>query len=285
MTSVEMPDKAGCTLKLLQVNGKLYPQFPVENLKAYQSYPLRNDDVIICAYPKSGTHWLWEITNMLLQGKAQTVPFKKSQQMLEFVSKDDLVACPSPRVLNTHAHYDDLPRDAFKLKTKLVFVARNPKDVAVSLYNHHVKLDKYYQYSGTFHDWFHLFIEGKVDFGSFFDHTSSWVKVLYGDVTANPIHVVMYEDMKENPVRETVRLAEFLGVTLDPEIVEEIAWKCSFSNMAKDKVPFQDHAAAIYRKGEVGDWKNIFTVAESEALDNALEERLKDSKLIFRYAL
>ena len=98
---------------------------------------------------------------MLKRGTAETIPFKKSLQMLEFISAADMAQTPSPRVLNTHVHYDALPRDAHARRLRLVVVFRNPKDTAVSLYNHHVKLSKYYDYSGTFHDWLDLFLAGK----------------------------------------------------------------------------------------------------------------------------
>ncbi|XP_076443172.1 sulfotransferase 1B1-like [Babylonia areolata] len=284
MTLVEMPDKSGSTLKLLEVDGKLFTRLPVDNVKNYRHLPIRHDDVILCAYPKSGTHWLWEVSTMLLAGKAETVPYNKSQQMMENCSADDLARFPSPRVLNTHVHYDDLPRDALALGTRLILVARNPKDVAVSMYNHHVGLVNYFHYSGAFGDWLTLFLEGKVNSGSWFDYMVSWEKVLKSDVR-NPIHVIMYEDMQEDPVRETSRLAEFLGVTLDPEVMEKIVTKCSFSNMSVEKKSVQESAKILFRKGVVGGWRNVFTVGQSEDLDALLEERLKETTWTFRYQL
>ena len=98
---------------------------------------------------------------MLLKGAAETIPFKKSMHMLEFNSAAEIDEYPSPRVLNTHVHYDALPSDALARRLRLLFVLRNPKDMAVSLYNHHIKLSKYYDYRGTFHDWLELFLAGK----------------------------------------------------------------------------------------------------------------------------
>nr|KAG5703855.1 hypothetical protein BaRGS_031489 [Batillaria attramentaria] len=271
-------------MRLVDVDGRKFPDFPVENLTSYQSVPLREDDVILCAYPKSGTHWLWEVCMMLLRGVSDTIPFKKSLQMLEFNSADKMAEYESPRVLNTHVLYDRLPSDAYKLKTKLVLVLRNPKDVAVSFYNHHMKLEKYYQYKGKFSDWLQLFLEGQVDYGSWFDYVRSWEKVINSDVK-NPIHVIMYEDMKEDPVRETRRLAEFLGVTPDPELVKSVAAKCDFSRMANDKKEYHDHQLVMFRKGIVGDWKNQFTVAEDEVFNATYAEKMKGSKLQFRFTL
>lgn len=108
-----------------------------------------------------GTHWVWEVMMMLLRGQAETITFKKSLHMIEFNSAANISEFQSPRVLNSHVLYADLPHEVHTRRLKIVFVCRNPKDVAVSLYNHHVKLSEYYEYSGEFKDWLELFVEGK----------------------------------------------------------------------------------------------------------------------------
>ncbi|XP_025083689.1 sulfotransferase 1A3-like [Pomacea canaliculata] len=221
---------------------------------------------------------------MLLRGQAETITFKKSLHMIEFNSAANIGEFQSPRVLNSHVLYADLPHEVHTRRLKIVFVCRNPKDVAVSLYNHHVKLSEYYEYSGEFKDWLELFVEGKVDYGSWFDYTNSWENVIYGD-RVNPIHVVMYEDMKEDPSRETKRLADFLGVSCSSDLISAVVTKCGFDHMKEDKKPHQNHSEVMFRKGVVGDWKNYFTVAQNEAFDAILAERMKGSKLQVRYQL
>ena len=46
-------------------------------------------------------------------------------------------------------------------RNKIIVTTRNPKDVAVSLYHHHIFLSEMYNYSGDFQDWIPLFLEGK----------------------------------------------------------------------------------------------------------------------------
>ena len=36
--------------------------------------------------------------------------------------------------------------------------------------------------------------------------------------------------------------------------------------------------------GQIGDWKNYFTVAMSEEFDNIYEKRMKNSKMKFRFS-
>ena len=42
-----------------------------------------------------------------------------------------------------------------------VLCFRNPKDTAVSLYNHHRDLVEFYNYNGEWKDWLPLFMQGK----------------------------------------------------------------------------------------------------------------------------
>ena len=61
---------------------------------------------------------------MMYQGKAETIPTIKQEHMLEFCSIEQLNALPSPRVMNTHYTYKDLPTDMLKRKTKIILQHR-----------------------------------------------------------------------------------------------------------------------------------------------------------------
>ena len=61
---------------------------------------------------------------MLYQGKAETIPRIKQENMLEFCSIEQLNSLPSPRVLNTHFHFRNLPTDMIKRKTKIILQLR-----------------------------------------------------------------------------------------------------------------------------------------------------------------
>ncbi|XP_070180425.1 sulfotransferase 1C2-like [Littorina saxatilis] len=118
MTEVRVPDGGGSSLHLVEVDGFRYPPFPEDCIRAVRGLDIRPDDVLVCAYPKSGTHWAWELVRQLLandesagakHGQKELDVKEKDDGMLEMTSQEQLQAMPSPRVLNTHVYFDQLP--------------------------------------------------------------------------------------------------------------------------------------------------------------------------------
>ena len=64
-------------------------------------------------------------------------------------------------------------RDPANSTGKYIYIARNPKDVAVSFY-YHTKRHSEYNFTGDWDCYFELFIKGEVEFGLWFDHVLSW---------------------------------------------------------------------------------------------------------------
>ena len=66
-------------------------------------------------------------------------------------------AIPSPRVLNVHAHFEQMSRDLINNKhCKVVYVTRDPRDVAVSFFH----FTCHFGYDGKWKDYFSLFLSG-----------------------------------------------------------------------------------------------------------------------------
>lgn len=97
---------------------------------------------------------------MLINQKATRIPSMKESAMLEGNSRNIMQSMSSPRILNTHLLFCDIPRDFVEKKCKIIYILRNPKDVAVSFYNHHVRLLDY-EYSGTWRSYLPRFLSGR----------------------------------------------------------------------------------------------------------------------------
>ncbi|WAR23344.1 ST1C2-like protein [Mya arenaria] len=247
-------DGAGNSFELVDVDGTPFPAYftddPTSRLQEIRDMTARDDDIFIVAYPKAGTHWVWEMTTMLLRGTAEYHASMKEAQMIELTGASAAANIPSPRVFNTHLLFRQLPTDAFKRRCKMVYVTRNPKDMAVSRYCHNTRGQV--AYKGTFHDYLPLYMQGKV--------------------------------------AEVKRLATFLGTKTDGEFLEAVCDRCSFTNLKtsyeKTKADFGPGETPLnytFRKGQIGDWKNWFTVAESEAFDGVVHENLGQLGLDFVY--
>ncbi|MFQ6640217.1 hypothetical protein Gotur_016621 [Gossypium turneri] len=103
-----------------------------------------------------------------------------------------------------------------------------------------------------------------------------------------------YEELKEDPVAQTKRLAEFLGFPFSMEeektgVVNQIIDFCSFNNL-KDlevnktgKMPRSiiPSNKLFFRSGKVGDYINHLSPTAVERLSNVLKEKLSESSLTF----
>ena len=289
MSRVCHTDKEGFKHWGIEYDGLKLPQFEglEEILSKLPSMPIREDDLLLLSYPKSGTHWLWEIINMVLHENTEYMEQNKVQFFLEFSKFENFVS-EEIRVLNSHLPFRLLPKEILEKNIKTVFIARNLKDVAVSLYSHIKMIDEDDAYDGTFDGFLDIFLEGKLGYGSWFDYMIGWQKI-FDDHPDWPVHIVLYEDLKEDPVKEVQKLATFLGKNSDKDFCSQIADKCHIDRLRevkpepirKTKVP----GAKLFRKGIVGDWKNFFNEEQNEKFEELYTQRTKELKMNFRFEI
>ncbi|XP_035389037.1 sulfotransferase 2B1-like [Electrophorus electricus] len=161
----------------------------------------------------------------------------------------------------------------------VIYVARNPKDVAVSYYYFH-KMAKFLPESGT---WRGLVMH----YGSWFDHVKGWTN------NARNIHnflYVTYEEMSQTLHASLERVREFLQCPLVEEELTSTLKSCSFSSMKKNcmvnysLIPqeIMDHRKSKFmRKGKYEDWVNTFSEEQSRTFDAIYTSRMADTSLTF----
>ncbi|XP_009487255.2 sulfotransferase 6B1 [Pelecanus crispus] len=271
----EESDKAlakseGLTLKdvLFSYWGTPYPVTvcSVETFQALENLEARRDDTVLVSYPKCGVNWLIQILCDLIFTAIQSKPVSTELPFIECGDPDKYQRrkqIPSPRILATHLNYDCLPKSIFKNKAKILVLFRNPKDTAVSFFHFHNNVPSVPSYS-SWDEFFSEFLNGKVSWGSYFDHAVTWNKHIEDDNTM----IIICEDLKENLTASIKQIAEFFGFSPTAEQIQSIADRATFQAV-KDKAQ-ETHGAVgsiLFCKGVVGDWKNLFTEAQNQEMD------------------
>ncbi|CAH1776996.1 unnamed protein product [Owenia fusiformis] len=205
-----------------------------------------------------------EVVYMLQHGTTDSANEDKLRNFVEFRTMDELESMPSPRLLLTHLKYDDMPKDVFTKGCKMFYMYRNPKDVAVSYLYHMEAFNYAYCFNGGWTEYFDMMLNGPHEYGRWIDSVPDWLEKISG----NPnILVISYEDLKKEFIDTAKKLSAHIGKTYNEEFYEKLAETCSIDTMKKnDKLDFAKLITGkpAIRKGQVGDWKNYFTVAQNE---------------------
>uniref|UniRef100_A0A8C9XM48 Sulfotransferase n=1 Tax=Sander lucioperca TaxID=283035 RepID=A0A8C9XM48_SANLU len=260
-----------------------------------QNFQARPDDILIATYPKAGTTWVSYILDLLYFGQTErqtSTPIFDRVAFLESTispmgpGKDLADNLPtSPRLIKTHLPVQFVPKSFWEQNSTIIYVARNAKDNMVS-YFHFDRMTRTQPEPGEWSSYIHRFMEGKMVFGSWYDHVNGWWKKKQ---THSKLHYMFYEDLSEDTGREIDNLCSFLGLSRSDEEKKRVASGVQFDNMKKDDTTnYSTHCAMDFkispfmRKGKVGDWKNHFTVAQSQQCDEDYEKKMKNSTLQFR---
>ncbi|KAL1471826.1 hypothetical protein MTO96_039696 [Rhipicephalus appendiculatus] len=178
-----------------------------ERLRENLKFRARKGDVVQFTFPKSGTHWLMYITQLILrEGEPITThdEFSKEWRFLEYMDIKDWSSSLPLRTFSTHL----LPDKATMTdEGKYVYIARNPWDVCVSFYHMVSNLSEFGFQDGTFEEFLDAFVSGNFGYGDYFEH----VALGYALREQPNVFFVTYEELKKNTRDVVLRLAYFLG--------------------------------------------------------------------------
>ncbi|NXA40819.1 ST3A1 sulfotransferase, partial [Eudromia elegans] len=168
-----------------------------EYIDSLETFEIRDSDVFIATFPKSGTVWTQNILSLIIyeghRNGTEDIANVDRIPWLEYNIKHmDYTALPSPRVFATHLPYYLTPRDLRNKRARVIYVTRNPKDVLVS-YFHFSKIVNTVEEVSDFNVFMERFLAGKVLGSSWLDHVAGW----YRHAQDFNILFLTYEEMKK----------------------------------------------------------------------------------------
>uniref|UniRef100_A0A8W7P036 Sulfotransferase domain-containing protein n=1 Tax=Anopheles coluzzii TaxID=1518534 RepID=A0A8W7P036_ANOCL len=205
-----------------------------EQVRDFRVY---DDDVWIVTYPKCGTTWtqemVWLIAHDLDYQTARDVNLNTRSHFLEIgaiadkIPVDTVTVAASmkrPRHIKSHLPMALLPRQLWTVKPRIVYVARNPKDVAVS-YLHHYRMIMGYR--GTKEAFLDGLLEDRVMFCPQIRHALD-----FWTLKEEPnVLFLTYESMKRDLRSVLPKVCTFFGKSFTDEQLDALAVHLSFDQM------------------------------------------------------
>ncbi len=193
---------------------------------------LRPSDVVITPFAKSGTTWLQQMVHTLrtrgdmdFDDISRVVPWIESSPSLGLDLEAEQRA--NPRAFKSHLDYEPIPKGG-----KYINAVRNPGDALYSMYKFMegwflepgaVSLDEFAR-------------ERFIKSGAYWRHLTSW----WAQRQAPNVLFLVYEHMQENPEATIKRVAEFIDVPLDDELLAITLEHSSFAYMSAHQDRFDD---------------------------------------------
>jgi aryl sulfotransferase len=267
----------------------------------WNGFRLRDDDIVIVTWAKSGTTWTQQIVGQLILGAPDGLEAVESETpWLDFrvIPYEPLMAGLEAqrhrRFIKTHLPVDALGIDP---RAKYIYVGRDARDVVWSAYNHQAGFTE--SLIGAFNN-----LPGRVgppvtyppgdvrdSYLYFLDHGQlpgfpilqlwSHVQGWWNTRQLPNVLLVHYGNLKADMGGEIRRIARFLGITIDEAKWPAILEHCSFDYMRKAagaieglKEGFKDGGNTFFHKGTNGRWKDVLSAEEIRKCDDVAAQNL-----------
>lgn len=279
--------------------------FSDDTILSTLAYKPRPGDLFLVSYPKAGSTWTQHIMyNILMNAEDPTNPFDLLMRFpcLDLQGAEAAVYAPKPSAFKSHLPFNKIP---YSPEAKYVYIARNPYDTCVSFYYHTRDIPAYRFRDGTFDEFFDLFIQGRVEFGDYFQNVISW----YEHRSDSNVLFLTYEELKKDTRSCVLKIAAFMGPEWEkklkesPELFERILQKTSLTHMKMlfhhdpQRTPLSKSpmlstvrpeirkgvltlvalmetpmTGEFVRKGKVGDWRNHFSPEQIQRMKDRIAE-------------
>jgi hypothetical protein len=251
-------------------------------------------DAVIVSYPKCGRTWLRTMLGHVVAEHAGLPTDDVAAQLDLFALTAPGPQYAGPRIYVTHdaqPHYrraEDLRWSKARYRrADVVFLARDPRDVIVSLYFDRAKRrSNAKHYAGTLSEFLNEEAGGIETLIAFYN---SWAEQAH---VPRSFLLVRYEELRADTAAELRRILDFIGLgAVDDDVVRRAVDASRFERMRALEAAGQvsdyklrpgdadDPESFKTRRGVVGGYTEYLTPAEAEHLD----ERLQSLAPVFGY--
>lgn len=225
---------------------------------------LRDQDVMIASYPRSGSTWLRFMLYELFAGEPSG--FEAVNRSLPEVGGQSRAPGWLPgsgRLIKTHESF----RDEY---ARAVYLVRDVRSVVLSEY-------AYQRWVGitraSFGEFFERFLEGRVNgYGSWRSHVASWADAAEGE--PRTILLTRFEDLRRDTPSVLGRIVGFLGGGQIPDQIDHVVRAHSLDAMrekearAKNRRPHRfGEGKGFIGRGAVAGWRSELTEDRTRRLE------------------
>jgi aryl sulfotransferase len=257
----------------------------------WNDFHFRDDDIVIATYAKSGTTWVQQIVSQLLFHGAEGLAVAEMSPWLDLRVPPKAVKLPAVEA-QTHRRFikTHLPVDAlvFSPKAKYIYIGRDGRDVAWSMYNHHANANQLWydllnntpgrvgpplvRPPATVKQYYDEWLAGGgYPWWPFWENIRSWWAIR----DLPNVMMLHFGQLKADMPGEIRRMADFLGIAVDEAAWPAILEHCSFAYMKANAAPsvplggaFWDGGAEVFiNKGVNGRWHDTLSPAEAAAYE------------------
>lgn len=228
------------------------------------------DDVFLVSYPKSGNTWMqFLVGNLVFQKPITFADVNQRIPSFNDMSEKELIRVPRPRYIKSHEPFHPSYQN-------VIYIVRDPRDVAVSNYYFHIK-KKRLSYDHPLDRFVADMLSGKLDHprGTWADNVMSWIAM---GASRRRFLLLRYKDLLEDTRQELSKVAESLGIPVDEEQLanavklssadrmrqmEKAQWKSwEMTRRSRSNIPF-------VRAAKAGQWSETLSPESIRAIEAA----------------
>jgi aryl sulfotransferase len=255
----------------------------------WDHFAMRDGDIVIVTYAKSGTTWMQQIVAQLIFDGAEGLDIPKLSPWVDFrlVPPEIRQAVDRQahrRFLKTHLPVEALP---YSPAAKYIYIGRDGRDAAWSFFNHYSNLsdERRAMMNGPgligdplppcpatalefYRTWF---AENGKPIWPYWDNVRSWWAIRH----LPNVKLIHFNRLKSDLAGSIADIAAFLDIVHTPASLARIVSHCTFDYMKRNAtqmapgggVHFKGGGATFINKGTNGRWRDDLPADESAAYE------------------